>query len=65
MPADRPRLTAGALARWLPELTRRRPGFLTAFVIPGRVALLVREAAMLGVTSARGNGLLVAIVATT
>jgi len=51
MSTDRPRLTADTLARWLPELMRRSPDLLTAFLIPGRLPPRVREAAMLGVTS--------------
>lgn len=47
----RPRLTSGALRRWLPVLVRRGPDLLTAYVYPGRVPPRVREAAMLGVTS--------------
>ncbi len=51
LPPVRPVLTTAALRRWLPPLGRRFPDLLTAFLLPGRVAPSVREAAMLGVTS--------------
>jgi len=47
----RPRLTAGALRRWLPPLARRALDLGSAYLVPGRVPPAVREAAMLGVTS--------------
>ena len=50
-PIDRPRLSASALARWLPALVRRSPYLASAYLVPGRVAPGVREATMLGVTS--------------
>jgi AhpD family alkylhydroperoxidase len=49
--ADRPKLTAAALHRWLPALLRRTPNLVSAYVVPGRVAPRLREATMLGVTS--------------
>ena len=49
--ADRPKLTATALRRWLPALLRRTPNLASAYLVPGRVAPRLREATMLGVTS--------------
>jgi len=46
-----PRLTTRALRRWLPPLARRGPDLLAAYLVPGRLAPRLREAAMLGVTS--------------
>ena len=48
---DRPKLTSGALRRWVPPLVRESPWLLSAFLVPGRLPPRLREAAMLGVTS--------------
>ena len=50
-PEPRPKLTTGALWRWLPWLVRRSPYLVTGYLVPGRVDPCVREATMLGVTS--------------
>ena len=47
----RPRLTSRAMLRWGRPLARQAPSLLSAYLVPGRVAPRVREAAMLGVTS--------------
>ncbi len=47
----RPKLTPGAMRRWLPRLMRRSPFLVTAYLVPGRVDPRLREATMLGVTS--------------
>ena len=47
----RPKLTSGALRRWIPPLMRESPWLLSAFLVPGRLPPRLREAAMLGVTS--------------
>jgi AhpD family alkylhydroperoxidase len=49
--SNRPRLTARAVQRWLPQLARRAPDLLSAYLLPGRLPPRTREAAMLGVTS--------------
>ncbi len=49
--STRPRLTSRALRRWVPPLVRHLPAIASAYLLPGRVAPPVREAAMLGVTS--------------
>jgi len=49
--ASRPRLTSRALRRWVPALVRHAPAVISAYLLPGRVAPTIREAAMLGVTS--------------
>jgi AhpD family alkylhydroperoxidase len=50
-PRARPKLTTRALLRWVPPLLRHAPALATAYLVPGRVAPRIREAAMLGVTS--------------
>ncbi len=47
----RPKLTSGAIRRWVPPLVRESPWLLSAFLVPGRLPPRLREAAMLGVTS--------------
>ena len=47
----RPRLTSGAMRRWVPPLVRESPWLVSAFLVPGRLPPRLREAAMLGVTS--------------
>ena len=50
-PLNRPKLTSHALRRWVPPLVRSAPALISAYLLPGRVAPPVREAAMLGVAS--------------